>query len=108
MSYGRWLLIWRTAFPKWLALAAAAFLLFANLDNVPDCPELLNAPSKSVLSNPSVHSHIPPGPAALLVSRIGPSRSSLGARIAPAPSRIAPLLHFASICRASDPSPPFA
>jgi hypothetical protein len=41
-----------------IALAAAIFLLSANLDAIPDCPELLNASSKASVSVQFAHLYI--------------------------------------------------
>jgi hypothetical protein len=42
-------------FSRWIALAAAVFLLSANLDNIPDCPELFNSNCKASASLQLVH-----------------------------------------------------
>lgn len=92
-----------------MALAAAFFLLFANFDNVPDCPELLRLHSGPVVSVSLVHHAV----TARLDTTSVPWEASWPSVIhtqpvsdillAALPVRVAQLLY-----QAADPSPPLA
>jgi hypothetical protein len=89
-----------------IALAAAVFLLWSNLDNIPDCPELLNSGSGASAAACAVHH-----------TSISLDRTRAVSGIVPAPVfsnqfvvhtiRVAlPCGVIRSLHQAADPSPP--
>ncbi len=94
---------------KLIALAAAIFLLFASLDNVPDCPELLNLRSGPSVSLQLVHHDLIAGVDAICFA----CRTFLAAAVS---VQYVSDAHFAttaclspvSLYQAADPSPPVA
>jgi hypothetical protein len=94
---------------KWMALAVAFFLLFANCDNIPDCPELLRLHSGPVVSVSLVHPAITTGLDAVSVAwkALRPpaihTQSVSDIILAVLPLGVPQLLY-----QAADPSPPLA
>ena len=92
-----------------MALASAIVLLFANLDNVPDCPELLNARADSAVCIQLASHPVPALPGILPTARefIAP----LAANDQYSPALLLPIAPSCFIrlpSQAADPSPPGA
>jgi hypothetical protein len=95
-------------FSKWIALLIAAFVISANLDNIPDCPELLNPSNGAFLSlhlphhlDTIAHPEVPYASFFFSIHRLLINGDSvLDALFVPASSIPR------SLYRASDPSPP--
>lgn len=97
------------SYSKLIALAAAVFLLSATLDNVPDCPELLNSRSGPFVSLQLVHHDVIVVVDATSIA----CRSFLAAGVSTQYSpdallAISPRLSPSSLYQAADPSPPAA
>jgi hypothetical protein len=109
IGVGRVSLNWLAKFSKLIAIASAVFLLSATLDNVPDCPELLNTASKSFVSGHMPHGQLNGStPTLLAVSGIGllPAlRAFLSLSITSAPLRVR---RTQSLYRVTDLPPPHA
>jgi len=97
-------------YSKWIAVLAAMFLLSANLDNVPDSPELLTSGSGvAVSAQLAAHLALPALPghpcATCMAARplLARTHWCLGSLAAVLPSFVPRLLH-----QAADPSPPMA
>jgi hypothetical protein len=92
---------------KFIALVAALFLLSANLDNVPDCPELLNSSSGPSVSLQLVHHDMVARPDIIGVAweNFRPSAASTP-YISDALLALSPSWAPQSLDQAADPSPP--
>lgn len=92
---------------KWIALTAAFFLLFANFDNVPDCPELLRLHSGPVASASLTHHTL-----TTRFDTVYPTWQSLQPpaiqtqSVSDVPLAVLPLRLTQSFYQAADPSPP--
>jgi hypothetical protein len=91
-----------------IALAAAIFLIYSNLDNIPDCPELLaSASGTSALVN-SVHYASPTLNGVCVASGIVPSPTFGNHFAADVQPITSPCCVTRSLHQAADPSPPSA
>lgn len=94
-------------FPKLIALTIALFLVSANLDNVPDCPELLNSRSGPSVSLQLVHHDV-----AARLDTVGVAWQIFQPPVAPtlyvpdALLALSPRGTMQSLYQAADPSPP--
>jgi hypothetical protein len=92
---------------KWIALTAVFFLLFAQFDNVPDCPELLRLHSGPVASASLPHDAIAtrPGTAPVAWEILRPPAIHTQP-VSDVPLAALPFWVPQSLYQASDPSPP--
>ncbi len=96
-------------YSKWIALAAALFLLSANLDNVPDCPELLNSSSGPAASLQFVHHDVAARLDAVYVARETFRPCVINTQyVSDAVLAVSPPCVPQSLYQAADPSPPSA
>ena len=94
-------------YSKLIALAAAIFLVSATLDNVPDCPELLNSRSGPSVSLQLVHHDIVVGADAIsFACRSFPTAAVSTQYLSEAFLAVSPCLSPSSLYQAADPSPP--
>ncbi len=91
---------------KWIALTAAVFLLFSNLDNVPDCPELLNWNSASAVLSLVHHSPSKSVDAIHTASSALPEPETRIHHVSVQVLVLAPPGITRSLYQAADPSPP--
>lgn len=108
MKLGRHFLNCVFGWSKLLALAAAIFLVSANLDNVPDCPELLNSSSSPSVSLQVAHLHIASSCADVTctVAIVFRSAMSIEHCVSEGLVRASPFCVARSLHQATDPSPP--
>lgn len=96
-------------YSKLIALAAAIFLFSATLDNVPDCPELLNSRSGPSVSLQLVHHDIVAGVDAIFFAcRTFPEAAVSTQYLSDVLLAASPCLSPSSLYQAADPSPPAA
>ena len=96
-------------YSKLIALAAALFLLSANLDNVPDCPELLNSSSGPAVSLQLVHHDVAARLDAVYVAWETFRPSVINTQyVADVLLAVSPVCAPQSLYQAADPSPPSA
>ncbi len=91
-----------------IALAAAIFLVWSNLDNIPDCPELLGVTSGTFALVNTVHHASPALQGVCVTSGIVPTPTfdnHLAANVQPV---TLPCCVTRSLHQAADPSPPHA
>ncbi len=109
MGLGGSILNWLFGFSKLIALAIAIFLVSASLDNVPDCPELLNSSSGSSVSLQLIHHDAAARPGAIQVSwEAFPAPAVTAQYSADELLAMAPACVTRSLYQAADPSPPSA
>ncbi|HEX4168539.1 MAG TPA: hypothetical protein VHZ55_24005 [Bryobacteraceae bacterium] len=95
-------------YSKLIALAAAIFLLSANLDNVPDCPELLNAGMGSTVLLVVHHAPLEFAKAMHTAWEALPRPEDYTQYVSDAVLVLSPPCVTRSVHQAADPSPPTA
>ena len=95
---------------KWISVLSCLFLLASVLDNIPDCPQLLNQKDAACVT---VQSGCPLDnaltPKCLASTFIARSVLPLGGEFTVEAGKLLPMPHVLwSLARASDPSPPSA
>ena len=109
MGLGGSILSWVFRFSELIALAIAMLLVSANLDNIPDCPELLNSNSGSCVSLQLIHHDAAARPGAIQVCLAAFPAPAIAAQYAAdVLLAVAPACVTRSLYQAADPSPPSA
>jgi hypothetical protein len=93
-------------FSRLIALAAAIFLTCSNLDNIPDCPELLASKNASSTSLNAVHHPVADLSRVSVISRILPPPTFENPLMLESQPVMLPCTGFRLLSHAADSSPP--
>jgi len=93
-------------FSAWIAAAAATFLIYSSLDNIPDLPGMLNSKSNRTLLAQRSHHATPDVPRVGVTSISAPAPTPEVESFASAPSTAMPAMDAETIRQAANLPPP--
>ncbi|HKD04472.1 MAG TPA: hypothetical protein VKB79_01105 [Bryobacteraceae bacterium] len=93
-------------FSAWIAAAAAIFLIYSSLDNIPDVPGMLNSKSNRTLLAQGSHHATPDVPRACIISISVPAPIPDMGSSAGAPSAVVQTMDAETIHQAANLPPP--